>query len=214
MQPHNPAAPDGGRTTPHPITLIRRGPVRSDSPRPPWPQTRWPATSSRGGLILERAIGGWRNGGQRPAHRCVHHRVHRRRRDLAPALIAAVVTGRFCCLPAHQAPTPATGADRISWARRRGWLLGLTVRRRTSSPRVDHDVVYGSAFIVSILVGWPLLGVAMGYLTGDGTSCAPTSTGAHVCRRFMVWVGVFFGRLIVQVPCTWPRPSRSLGLLE
>ena len=37
-------------------------------------------------------------------------------------------------------------------------------------PGFLQNLGYGLAFLISILVRWPLLGVAMGYLTGEGTS--------------------------------------------
>ena len=80
-------------------------------------------------------------------------------------------------------------------------------------PGLITNVVYGSAFIVSILVGWPLLGVAMGYLTGDGTSWR---SDKQLVRTYTatswVWVGVFFGRLIVQVPLYLAAAVEVLGV--
>ena len=31
------------------------------------------------------------------------------------------------------------------------------------------NAAYGTAFLVSALVGWPLIGLAVGYLMGEGT---------------------------------------------
>ena len=60
---------------------------------------------------------------------------------------------------------------------------------------------YGTAFLVSILVRWPLIGVAMGFLTGDGTSWRQDPDLRRVyAAASWIWVGLFYSRLIVQTP--------------
>ena len=63
------------------------------------------------------------------------------------------------------------------------------------------DPGYGTAFLVSILVRWPLIGVAMGFLTGDGTSWRQDPDLRRVyAAASWIWVGLFYSRLIVQTP--------------
>jgi hypothetical protein len=168
------------------------------------------------GLILERAIGGWRGMVDSGLPTVVFITVYIvAGRDLAPALIAAVVTGSvlaiYRLIRRQRLQQVLTG------------FLGLAVAAGFSAwtgqaenfflPGLITNVVYGSAFIVSILVGWPLLGVAMGYLTGDGTRWR---SDKQLVRTYAaaswVWVGVFFGRLIVQVPLYLAAAVEVLGV--
>ena len=168
------------------------------------------------GLILERAIGGWRGMVDSGLPTVVFITVYIvAARDLAPALIAAVVTGTvlavYRLIRRQRLQQVLTG------------FLGLAVAAGFSAwtgqaenfflPGLITNVVYGSAFIISILVGWPLLGVAMGYLTGDGTSWR---SDKQLVRTYAaaswVWVGVFFGRLIVQVPLYLAAAVEVLGV--
>ncbi len=135
-------------------------------------------------------------------------------RDLAPALIAAVVTGSvlaiYRLIRRQRLQQVLTG------------FLGLAVAAGFSAwtgqaenfflPGLITNVVYGSAFIVSILVGWPLLGVAMGYLTGDGTSWRSDKQWC-TCRRFLGVGGSSFGRLMVQVPLAAVMKSWSCSIV-
>ena len=68
-------------------------------------------------------------------------------------------------------------------------------------PGLLINVGYGLAFLVSILVRWPLLGVFVGLVTGQGMSWR---TDPDLVRAYMrasaVWAGMFALRLAVQVP--------------
>jgi hypothetical protein len=68
-------------------------------------------------------------------------------------------------------------------------------------PGMLTNLGYGTAFLVSILVRWPLIGIAMGILTGDGTSWRRDRDLRRVyAAASWIWVGLFYGRLIVQTP--------------
>jgi len=80
-------------------------------------------------------------------------------------------------------------------------------------PGLITNIAYGTAFVVSILVRWPLLGLAMGYLTGDGISWRRDK---RLMRTYSaaswIWVGVFFSRLAVQVPLYLAAAVELLGV--
>lgn len=73
------------------------------------------------------------------------------------------------------------------------------------------NIVYGTAFLISVLVRWPLLGIVVGYLMGEGTGWRQD---LGLRRRYALaswfWVGLFFGRLVVQVPM---YAAGAVGLL-
>ncbi len=63
------------------------------------------------------------------------------------------------------------------------------------------NVAYGSAYLISIAVRWPLLGVFVGLVTGQGMSWRrdPPLARAYMLASAL-WVGLFAARLSVQVP--------------
>ncbi|MGO2664477.1 DUF3159 domain-containing protein [Mycetocola reblochoni] len=89
--------------------------------------------------------------------------------------------------------------------------------------RAEDNFVYGfvvngvsaSALLLSIAIGWPLVGVIAEVLVGDGTSWR-TRPGA---RRFYGWVtagwvGLFVARLLVQVPLWAGGQVAALGVTK
>lgn len=70
--------------------------------------------------------------------------------------------------------------------------------------------------LVSILVRWPAVGVIVSFLRSEGMSWRTDPVAAHERRRFVwatwLWVGVFGGRLAVQVPL-WQRGDDAIGWL-
>ena len=60
---------------------------------------------------------------------------------------------------------------------------------------------YGMAFLVSVVVGWPLAGLIVGFARQEGTAWR---SQRHHRRVFagvtLLWVGMFALRLIVEVP--------------
>ena len=60
---------------------------------------------------------------------------------------------------------------------------------------------YGVAFLISVLVGWPLVGVIVGFARQDGTAWRARRHHRRVFTGVtMIWVGMFALRLIVEVP--------------
>ncbi|EYR63787.1 potassium ABC transporter [Actinotalea ferrariae CF5-4] len=127
-------------------------------------------------------------------------------RDLVPALVAAGVVAAVAVVVRLLQRTPATQAFSgvvgvvvgVLWASRTGeaqdffawglWVNGLWLA--------------GTA--VSVLVGWPLVGVVVSLLRAQDMSWR-TDVGARALRRRYVWAtwlwaGMFAARLAVQLP--------------
>jgi hypothetical protein len=82
-------------------------------------------------------------------------------------------------------------------------------------PGFLQNLAYGSAFLISIVVRWPLLGVGMGFLSGQRTAWRRDSRLRHVySAASWIWVALFFGRLIVQVPLYLADQIAILGVLK
>lgn len=63
------------------------------------------------------------------------------------------------------------------------------------------NVAYGVALLISVLVRWPLLGLAVGFLLGEGTAWRSDRRKFRAMQGLtLVWVGMFAARLAVQAP--------------
>ncbi|MBT2494001.1 MULTISPECIES: DUF3159 domain-containing protein [Microbacterium] len=82
-------------------------------------------------------------------------------------------------------------------------------------PGLITNAVYGSVILVSALVGWSLIGLAVGFLMGEGT----TWRNDRRKRRAYFWLGIawaalFFARLAVQLPLYLAGDVTALGTLK
>jgi hypothetical protein len=155
-------------------------------------------------LLLERAIGGWRgviDSGVPTAVFVVAYVITSS--NLRTSLIAAIVAGALIALwrLIRREPLTQIGAGFI------GLLFSAWFASRTENasdvylPGMLTNLGYGTAFLISILVRWPLIGIAMGVLTGDGTAWRQDPELRRVyAAASWIWVGLFFSRLIVQTP--------------
>ncbi|HWI31930.1 MAG TPA: DUF3159 domain-containing protein [Microbacterium sp.] len=82
-------------------------------------------------------------------------------------------------------------------------------------PGFVTNVVYGSAFLVSALIGWSLIGLAVGFLKGEGTAWRKDRRKRRVFFWLaLAWAGLFAARLIVQVPLYLADDVAALGTLK
>lgn len=74
---------------------------------------------------------------------------------------------------------------------------------------------YAIAYTVSIAVGWPLLGVFLGPLGGEGMAWRkdPEKVRAYT-RASWIWVGMFSLRLAVQLPLYFAGALLALGIAK
>ncbi|HUW78586.1 MAG TPA: DUF3159 domain-containing protein [Candidatus Nanopelagicaceae bacterium] len=80
-------------------------------------------------------------------------------------------------------------------------------------PGLIINVVYGTAYAVANLIGWPLLGLVLGPLVGEGTqwrTYLPRKTA--YTRAGWVWVALFLSRLVVQYPLYRAGAVTELGI--
>lgn len=80
------------------------------------------------------------------------------------------------------------------------------------------NVAYGAALLISILVRWPLIGLAAGYLMGDGLAWRSVRSKFRVMQALtFLWFLLFAARLLVQVPlylAHTPEATSALGLAK
>ena len=82
-------------------------------------------------------------------------------------------------------------------------------------PGLITNAVYGTAMIVAALVGWSLIGLAVGFLMGEGTAWRQDRRK----RRAFFWLGIawgvlFYARLGVQLPLYLTDQVTLLGTLK
>lgn len=74
---------------------------------------------------------------------------------------------------------------------------------------------YAFALLVSILVRWPLIGVAVGYLMGEGLAWKKDRTKYRALQWLTVgWLALFVLRLAVQVPLYFADNVEGLAITK
>ncbi|RXZ69602.1 DUF3159 domain-containing protein [Agromyces albus] len=74
------------------------------------------------------------------------------------------------------------------------------------------NAAYGLALLISLLVGWPLLGLIVGFLMGDGTAWRSDRRKLRAMQLLtLIWLGLFTARLVVQVPFYFAGNVEALG---
>lgn len=134
--------------------------------------------------------------------------------DLVPALIAPVVISlgfAAARLARKQAVTQAVGG-----------LVGIGVSAvlvLLSGKAEDFylpgfwtNAVYAAALLVSVFVRWPLVGLAVGFLMGDGTAWRQDPVRRRMLTILtLCWAGLFVLRLAVQLPLYYAGNVEWLG---
>lgn len=169
-------------------------------------------------LILERALGGWRgiiDSGVPAAAFLIAYVVDDEQltRAVVLAVIAGFILGVWRVVRKQSIQQVVTGFVGLAIA---AAFTAWTGRAENFFlPGIITNLAYGSAFLISILVRWPLLGVIMGFLTGIGSTWR---TNTQLRRVFTaaswIWVGLFFGRLAVQVPLYLAGEVAALGVVR
>ncbi|MWV49950.1 DUF3159 domain-containing protein [Rathayibacter sp. VKM Ac-2803] len=93
-------------------------------------------------------------------------------------------------------------------------VLALVTGRAVDNfvPGLITNLAYGVVFLVSVLVRWPLIGVAAGYLMGDGTGWRTDRRKRRLFSALtLAWAGLFLLRLAVQYPLFLAEDTTALG---
>jgi hypothetical protein len=82
-------------------------------------------------------------------------------------------------------------------------------------PGLLINLAYGMGFVISNVVRWPLIGVAVGAATGDATGwrADPVLTKAYRIVTW-VWAGMFGLRLAIQLPLYFASLVGALGVAK
>ena len=82
-------------------------------------------------------------------------------------------------------------------------------------PGLITNAVYGSAFLISALVGWSLIGLAVGFLMNEGAAWRQDRRKRRVFFWLAIaWAALFYARLAVQLPLYFAGDVTTLGTLK
>lgn len=82
-------------------------------------------------------------------------------------------------------------------------------------PGFITNALYGSALLISALVGWSLIGLAVGFLMGEGTAWRSEPRKRRVFFWLAIaWASLFAARLAVQLPLYFADNVTALGTLK
>jgi len=136
---------------------------------------------------------------------------------LRPALLAALGTGAVILVWRLLRREPLTQV----LAGFAGVAISAYVSSRTGQARdfflwgLIVNVAYGSAFLISLALRWPLMGVVVGAITGDPSGWRQDPDLRRVfAAATWVWVFVFGGRILVQVPLYLAGWVGALGVAK
>jgi hypothetical protein len=74
------------------------------------------------------------------------------------------------------------------------------------------NAVYAIGILVSLLVRWPIVGLVVGFLMGDGTAWRHRKRTYRAMQFLtLVWLGLFVARLVVQLPFYFAGNVEALG---
>lgn len=75
--------------------------------------------------------------------------------------------------------------------------------------------LYGGALFISAVVGWPLIGLAVGFLMGEGIAWRSNRSRRRVLTILtLCWAGLFALRLAVQLPLYYSGNVEWLGAVK
>ena len=75
------------------------------------------------------------------------------------------------------------------------------------------NAAYALGLLVSLLVRWPVIGLVVGFLMGDGVAWRDDRRKYRAAQFLtLVWIGFFIARLVVQVPLYLADNVEALGV--
>lgn len=183
-----------------------------------------PADDAATGKVVWRTMGGWRGVAESVLPGLVFIVVYTltidpvtREANLPLALglsVGLAVVFTIARLVAKSPPAAALGGLVATGAA--AGLALLTGRGEDNFiPGFVTNGAYGTAFLVSALVGWPLVGLAAGFLMGEGTSWRADKRKRRVFFWLsLAWAALFAARLGVQLPLYLTGDVPALGTLK
>jgi hypothetical protein len=169
-------------------------------------------------IMLDRAIGGWRGLFDSGAPTLVFVIVYLIQPDnLQIALLAALTVGVTIAVlrVIRKDSLQQVFAGLVGVGIAAGFSAWTGRAENFFLPGLLTNAAYGTAFLISILVRWPLFGVFLGLFSGTGTKWrGVTQYRRAAAAATWIWAGMFFFRLAVQLPLYVTGAIGALGVMK
>lgn len=174
-----------------------------------------PAADAGTGHVVWRAMGGWRGVAESVLPGLAFVVVYTATgQSLVRALVASLGLAVVFTVIRLVQRSPASAAFGGLVAAAVAAALALFTGRGEDNfvPGLITNAVYGSAFLVSALVGWSLIGLAVGFLMNEGIAWRQDRRKRRVFFWLAIaWAALFFLRLGVQFPLYLAGDVAALG---
>ena len=130
--------------------------------------------------------------------------------SLAIALISAFVLGVVALW--HRRPVQQVVASLVGVGIMAGWAAWRGEPEAFYFPSIVKNCAYAAVYAISCMVRWPLLGVVLGPILGEGTRWRkdPLRYRAYLWSSWL-WAGMFVVRVAVQIPLYLAGKTTVLG---
>ena len=176
-----------------------------------------PAVEASTGHVVWHAMGGWRGVLESVLPGLAFVLMFTFTRDLLLSLIVSVGLAAVFTVVRLIQRSPLTAAIGGLVAAAAAAALALWTGRGEDNfvPGLITNAVYGSAFLISAIVGWSLIGLAVGFLMNEGTQWRADRRKRRVFFWLAIaWAALFFARLGVQLPLYFAGDVTTLGTLK
>lgn len=162
-----------------------------------------PAQQASTGHVVWRAMGGWRGVIESVVPSLLFVIVYTATAQLVLSLLVSVgIAAVFTIVRLLQKSPPAAAIGGLIAAAAAAVLALITGNPSDNFvPGLLTNAAYGAAMLVSALIGWPLIGLAAGYLMGEGVAWRADKRKRRTFFWLTIaWAGLFALRLAVQFP--------------
>jgi hypothetical protein len=176
-----------------------------------------PAAETSTGHVVWHAMGGWRGVLESVVPGLAFVLLFTFTRDLLLSLLISVGLAAVFTVVRLVQRSPLAAALGGLIAAGAAAALALWTGRGEDNfvPGLITNALYGSAFLVSALIGWSLIGLAVGFLMNEGTAWRTDRRKRRVFFWLAVaWAALFFARLGVQLPLYLAGDVTTLGTLK
>lgn len=176
-----------------------------------------PAKETHTGHVVWSAMGGWRGVVESVLPGLAFVVLFTVTTDLPISLGVSVGLAAVFTLVrlAQRSPVGAALGGLIAAAVAAGLALWTGRGQDNFVPGLLTNAAYGTAFLVSAMVGWSLIGLAVGFLMNEGTAWRRDPRKRRVFFWLAIaWASLFFLRLAVQLPFYFSGDVTTLGTLK
>jgi hypothetical protein len=176
-----------------------------------------PAAEASTGHVVWHAMGGWRGLFEAVLPGLAFVVLFTVTKDLVLSLVVSVaLAAAFTVIRLIQrSALSAALGGLVATAAAAGLALWTGRGEDNFVPGLITNAVYGTAFLVSALIGWSIIGLAVGFLMNEGTAWRADKRKRRVFFWLAIaWSALFFLRLGVQLPLYFAGDVTTLGTLK